>query len=89
MKSLAITINNQNFNDIRRLLELIKWHNSFVNLPEYLWNTKPKIIGTINAKTKLKYICEMIKYKIIQKKYFSKILVARRHYLTLYRQVNK
>lgn len=31
--SIHVSFNNQNFNDVRRLIALIKWHNSFVEIP--------------------------------------------------------
>ena len=89
VKQLEININNQNFNDIRRILALIEWHNSFVDIPQYLWTLKSPIILKKKPKsnpnfTKFKYFAKIINHKFKENKNFKKILEIRRKYLRLY-----
>ena len=61
--NLFISFNNENFNDVRRIVTLVKWHNNFVNIPRELWGVKPSIIGEISPKKKLIYVANIIKYR--------------------------
>lgn len=62
--NLEISFNNENFNDVRKIITLIKWHNSFVHLPKQLWALKPAFIGETSPKKKLIYIANVIKCRI-------------------------
>ena len=44
IKSFEVDINNNNLNDIRKIIGLISWHNSFIELPDNLWKEKPLFI---------------------------------------------
>lgn len=81
-----LEVSNQNFNDIRRIIELIKWHNSFIALPEELWSHKPTIIGASPPKHKFAYVVRLVQHKILENK--PKTLLAlmdsRRAYIRLF-----
>lgn len=44
VQKVEIDINNHNLNDIRRILGLISWHNSFIEIPQSLWKYKPPFL---------------------------------------------
>jgi hypothetical protein len=88
MDNLELFVNNQNFNDIRRLIALIAWHNSFVNLPCELWLLKPPIIGEVRPLQKMQYISNIIYYKIKENRLRS-ILEQRRLYISVFDRFRK
>lgn len=76
-------MNNYNYGDIARVLLLIQWHNSFMNVPYEIWKVKPFVLSECKPSAKFIYCAHLIKQSIVDNN-FRKQLLIRRRYVTLY-----
>lgn len=95
VECLSLNINNHNLNDIRRILALMQWHNSFVEIPQHLWVYKPPFQANKRSKevlsniSRLRYLVKIIDYKLRENKSVRAILQQRRKYLQIYDDYNQ
>lgn len=76
-------MNNYNYGDIARVLLVIQWHNSFMNIPYDVWKVKPFILSECKPSVKFLYCAHLVQQSLIDNN-FRRQLVLRRQYINLY-----
>jgi uncharacterized membrane protein YkgB len=72
-----------NYGDIARVFLLIRWHNSFDNIPYNVWKFKPFILTEAKPFQKFLYAAKLVQANIAEEKK-CKNFKERRRYLNLY-----
>lgn len=76
-------MNNYNYGDIARVILVIQWHNSFMNVPCSVWPVKPFVLSECKPIIKFIYCANLIRQSIHDNN-FKKQLKYRTEYIQLY-----